>query len=246
MDAIFAKFREALETRNGYLLASTITPQSPSDKPAQLAEFVRSSNAQQIHTDVRYATVYDKSLSLTTDESKAWLEIYTAFWKAAAGVVAASTQARIPAGHWSAVYDTWKEVLNALIRGYNSGALAAWTVPCLYVAGKYLRNFAILADAQASKLQGSAIFNGGFQDDAVGTIGRHEKLEDAARQINRIFSLCISDRCVCSNSNSHPKYEKQNAENRLQSTNCGLTQMGHLLHHQFDVQDILQGQIALR
>lgn len=85
-----------------------------------------------------------------------------------------------------------------MLRGYTSGAFAIWTLPCLYVAGKYLRMFAIRADEQAVKMGvGSSVMvsaGAGFGDDVVGGMGVNEKLEDAARQINRIFGMCISDR----------------------------------------------------
>lgn len=66
-------------------------------------------------------------------------------------------------------------------------------MPCLYVAGKYLRIFAIKADEGV--LNGaSSVTN--FQDDLNPEAERNEKLEDAARQLNRIFQLCLSDRYV--------------------------------------------------
>ena len=82
-----------------------------------------------------------------------------------------------------------------LIRGYTNCNFEAWTVPCLYVAGKYLRIFAIKADA-GSKNSGDAIYS--FQDDVDPDEGQNEKLEDAARQLNSIFNLCLNDRLVAS------------------------------------------------
>jgi hypothetical protein len=80
---------------------------------------------------------------------------------------------------------------NALIRGYTNFGFEAWTVPCLYVAGKYLRMFAIKADEQSGS---NASFTVGFQDDFNPEGAKNEKLEDAARVLNRIFTLCHSDR----------------------------------------------------
>ncbi len=94
---------------------------------------------------------------------------------------------------WTTVYEAWKELSNALIRGYSSGGFEAWTVPCLYVTGKYLRIFAIKADQETGN---KVVFGGGFQDDFNPEAGKNEKLEDAARVLNRIFQLCISDRYV--------------------------------------------------
>jgi hypothetical protein len=80
---------------------------------------------------------------------------------------------------------------NALIRGYSSGGFEAWTVPCLYITGKYLRIFAIRADGDSGS---NADFAVGYQDDFNPEGGKNEKLEDAARVLNRIFTLCLSDR----------------------------------------------------
>jgi hypothetical protein len=95
------------------------------------------------------------------------------------------------------VYESWKDVVVVLLRGYSNGAFLAWTIPCLYTAGKYLRIFAIKADDNVASLRDSGMAFGGLQEeDAFGSGGKHEKLEDAARQINRIFGICISDRYV--------------------------------------------------
>jgi COP9 signalosome complex subunit 12 len=94
------------------------------------------------------------------------------------------------------VYEAWKEMTNALIRGYSSGGFEAWTVPCLYVTGKYLRIFAIKADEETGS---KVVFGEGYQDDFNPEAGKNEKLEDAARVLNRIFQLCISDRHVVHN-----------------------------------------------
>lgn len=96
---------------------------------------------------------------------------------------------------WNNLYEAWKEVANVLIRGYSSGSFEAWTVPCLYVVGKYLRIFAIKADENTGSNGGN---NGsevnGFQDDFNPEAGKNEKLEDAARVLNRMFTICVSDR----------------------------------------------------
>lgn len=82
---------------------------------------------------------------------------------------------------------------NALIRGYTNCGFEAWTVPCLYVAGKYMRIFAIKAD-EATGASTGAVSN--FGDDFNPDAEKNEKLEDCARQLNRIFQLCLSDRSV--------------------------------------------------
>lgn len=82
---------------------------------------------------------------------------------------------------------------NALVRGYTNCGFEAWTVPCLYVAGRYLRVFAIKADENSSNTNGTAIKS--FQDDDFNPEAeKNEKLEDAARVLNKIFTTCLSDR----------------------------------------------------
>jgi len=81
--------------------------------------------------------------------------------------------------------------MNQLIRGYNNAGFEAWTVPCLYVVGKYIRTFAIKADEETTVGTG-AVTN--FGDDINLEQEENEKLQDAARQLNRVFQLCLSDR----------------------------------------------------
>lgn len=91
--------------------------------------------------------------------------------------------------------------MNLVIRGYSgSSGFQSWTLPVLYTAGKYLRVFAIKADEeQAAKVGNGAVKmeNDGIGDDVTsGGFEKNERLEDAARVINRVFTLCISDRYV--------------------------------------------------
>jgi hypothetical protein len=90
---------------------------------------------------------------------------------------------------------------NALIRGYTNLGFEAWTVPCLYVAGKYLRNFAIKADESAAA---STSLVTTFQDDFNPEAEKNEKLEDAARVLNRAFNICLSDRYVHASTSQSP------------------------------------------
>ena len=92
--------------------------------------------------------------------------------------------------NWSRVYESWKDLANAVIRGYSNNSFEAWTIPCLYVTGKYLRVFAIKADKSGSSTSDTI----GFEDDFNPDAGKNEKLEDAARVLNRMFQICLSDR----------------------------------------------------
>ena len=82
-----------------------------------------------------------------------------------------------------------------LIRGYNNHGFEAWTIPCLYVAGKHLRVFAIKADAERNQDTSTEVVAvQEFQDDFDMETEQNQQLEDCARQLNRIFNLCLSDR----------------------------------------------------
>ena len=92
---------------------------------------------------------------------------------------------------WTKVFNAWKEFSLALIRGYTNFGFEAWTVPCLYVAGKYLRIFAIKADKDAATTTALTNF-----DDFNPEDGQNQNLEDAARILNRVFQTCLADRYV--------------------------------------------------
>jgi len=202
MEAVFKDFKDALEAENGYAIASTITPIAPRNDPGRLYTFYRASNAYSIQADVKYAIIYNNDIKLHKQEGNAWLDVFVAYWKVVGEILAAeeATNTRKPhEADWAKVYETWKEVANAVIRGYQTGAFPAWTIPCLYVAGKFLRSFAIKADEHAAQSKGSVTFNAGFQDDVVSSAEKNEKLEDAARHLNRMFTLCNTDRYVAYN-----------------------------------------------
>lgn len=200
MEAHLQTFTRAHTIRNGYVLASTLVPVSPPNNPTYLQHLYSSTTPQNIETDIRYATIYNSALQLPRKEATAWCELYIAYHHTVAAVAAAEYPSTFPAQRkpWGQVYERWKEVANALHRGYSTAGFAAWTVPALYTIGRYLRFFAIKADDEANATT--------TLDDVptATTIGEdiadaHEEnahLEDCARQINRLFSLCISDRYV--------------------------------------------------
>ena len=197
MDAVFQDFRQAIRANDGYALADILTPIAHPNDPLRLNSFFHASNSSNIQTDARYALVYNSDVKLAKAEANAWIEIFVSYWRAIGELLNAEdgeNQGREHESSWSRVYEAWKEVVNALIRGYQANVFEAWTIPCLYIGGNYLRKFAIKADEQAEMQKGSVTFNAGFQDDVVGALEKHEKLEDAGRQINRVFALCISDR----------------------------------------------------
>lgn len=199
MDALFHDFKQAYYLRNGPMLADTLSPIALARDPTRLRVFHSQSDDYSIASDVKYQVLhYDKSIDITKAEANAWVDIYIAYWKALGPILNAEHVAL--EADWSKIYDSWKDVANALIKGYSSGNFPSWTVPCLYVVGRHLRVFAIKADEIAGTASGGIqMRTGGFQDDIASDIGKNEKLEDAARVINRIFTLCISDRYVVVN-----------------------------------------------
>ncbi|KAK8222434.1 COP9 signalosome complex subunit 12 [Phyllosticta paracitricarpa] len=195
MDALIDSFRRARAGGDGYALASTITPVPPKKDAGLLYAFYRSTNAFSVQSDVRHRLASNHALHMPKAEASAWTEVLVAYWKAIGEILAAEeTTFQKRDADWAKVYDAWKDLVNALIKGYSANHFPAWTIPCLYVASRYLRIFAIKADEVAAKAKTKPTFSSGLQDDIAGTFGKNDKLEDAARQINRIFSLCISDR----------------------------------------------------
>lgn len=171
-------------------------PIAPASEPQRLALLYQEINSFNISLALRNGLLTPKAdLRLSKAEGNAWVELYVAYWKFLGETF--PTAEFNDQQLWLKIYEAWKEVANALIRGYTSAGFQAWTVPCLYVAGRFLRIFAIKADESSKGSGDDGKFpSGGFQDDVAGELGKNEKLEDSARMINRIFTLCISDRYV--------------------------------------------------
>lgn len=200
MDTVFQTFHQASSRFAGPLLATTLSPIPPDDDPTLLHRFHRDSNVFSIQSDIQ-KYIKARPLYLPIAEANAWIDIYVAYWKALGEILRAET------GHhrddWAIkVYEAWKEILTLLIRGYSpTSGFEAWTMPCLYTVGKYLRVFAIKADEEQSKTSEQ---NGGpvkmeldgLGDDVMESVEKNKWLEDAARVINEVFRLCISDRYV--------------------------------------------------
>lgn len=238
MESIISAFVRAFQSESGYDLAAVFTPIAPKHDSGRLYSFHRSTNAYSVQTDVRYALT---ELHMPKGESNAWVEVFVAYWKAVGEVLAAEEALNIgknqgkssaESADWPKVYDAWKDVLNAMHRGYSTNYFEAWTIPCLYVSGKYLRVFAIKADETLAKRKGGVAFNAGFEDDVADGEGNTEKLEDAARQINRIFSLCISDRSVVLSQMCSLLHTPVHCADERQGTARRVTQMGPILHYQ--------------
>ncbi|KAI9689879.1 MAG: COP9 signalosome (CSN) subunit [Bathelium mastoideum] len=198
MEQVLYDFRTAIRASNASLLASTITPAPPPHDPGRLYAILRSTNSYGVEADVRYGITYNsREISLRKGQSAAWLDVYIAYYKVISLVLDAeekTNQNKFGEADWNGVYEAWKELVSSLIKGYTGGHFDGWTTPCLYVAGRYLREFALKADEANTLIKGAVTFNSGLQDDVVGALEKHDKLEDAAMILNRIFGLCISDR----------------------------------------------------
>ncbi|KAG9231898.1 hypothetical protein BJ875DRAFT_102742 [Amylocarpus encephaloides] len=192
MDSVIQDFRKAYSAGDGYGLAQTLSPIPPSSQSERLQKFFQSTNYASAQKEFRNQILYDNSgPKMPMDEGNGWVEVYTAYWKAIGEILSAEAAAQSNArSSWTKVYDAWKELTNVLHRGYSNCGFEAWTVPCFYVVGKYLRIFAIKADEDAATSTTTMTNFDDFNPEAE----RNEKLEDAARQLNRIFNLCLSDR----------------------------------------------------
>lgn len=91
MEAIFKNFREAHIGGNGYHLSETLLPISPSGEPGRLRNFFNSTNAANVKGDIQYNVLYDRqsTLRLSTEEGKAWVDVYTAYWAAVGEIIKA-------------------------------------------------------------------------------------------------------------------------------------------------------------
>lgn len=226
MDSLITDFARAINSQDGYALSDTISPMSPNNDSGRLYALRRATNASSVLSDFRYAIGNNPNIDLDRQESGHWIDVYVAYWKAVCEILAAeeavntsknSGKGQNAGTHWDKVYAAWKDLLNALYKGYQTSSFEAWTIPCLYITGKYLRVFAIKADQSAAGRKGGASFNAGFEDDIVDDEGGNEKLEDCARQINRIFGLCISDRYTFPLSRLLALCSDNNPERLLQS-----------------------------
>ena len=244
MDNLFKDFQQAHLVASGPLLASTLVPLAHPEDPSRLKRFYQSSRLASISSDIRSGLLAhtNTNVRFLKGEGNAWVDVYVAYWRCIGEIIAIEEGSR---DGWASVYEAWKELTNTLIKGYSGSWFDAWTVPCLYVTSRYLRVFAIKADeyGQGTRL---VAFNTGIQDDIASELGKNEKLEDAARIINRIFTLCISDRYVAnSDSALHNSTTSHVLRLAIQSATRRLQKVGTLSYHQSPFQNIFQGEHTL-
>ncbi|RDA95425.1 hypothetical protein CP533_5481 [Ophiocordyceps camponoti-saundersi (nom. inval.)] len=211
MNDLFEAFAQAHALRNGYLLAQTLSPVPPLDDPQRLVRVWQSTNAHAVRGDIKnfikIGTAHQRSLD--SEEVKGWVEVYTSYWKALGEILAGESGnvRRIthslanlklteePQSTWTNTYEAWRELLSMLIRGYNNFGFEAWTIPSLYMVGKYLRLFAIKSDEERSRISidpsaGVAMMHDDFDPE----LEKQAQLRDCEQHLKRIFTLCLNDR----------------------------------------------------
>ncbi|KAI0999330.1 hypothetical protein K3495_g8864 [Podosphaera aphanis] len=197
LSTLSQEFHKSYHEGSGYDLSQTLSPIAPSWNPDRLQKIYQSTNFQHVEQDLRNQILFDRQLSirLSREEGEAWVSVYLSYWKAIGEILKADaeTEANLKVS-WTNVYEAWKEVTLSLIRGYDKNFFEAWTVPCLYVAGKYLRIFSIKADDSTVK-KTTSVDKIQVEDLSVDS-DEHEKLEDAARILNKIFQVCLADRAA--------------------------------------------------
>ncbi|PSR94195.1 protein CSN12 [Coniella lustricola] len=189
MDFIFQEFGSAFKSGNGYELARTLSPEQGTDL---LKIIWKATNHHQAKDYLRRNLKRETSIS--KQELDAWIDVFHCYWLTAGAILAAQGDIVAPGPHsWAKVYEAWRDLTQALTRGYRGAGFEAWTIPCLYIAGKYLRIFALKADQdRTSKPADEAALT--LQDDFDPEAEAHQTLEDCARQLNAIFGLCLMDR----------------------------------------------------
>lgn len=207
MSSIFADFHQAQRIANGNLLATCLAPINTTHDPRRLQSLSQLSNWQTVSADVRYHLFQQPgSVKLSKQETNAWVDIFVDLWKCAREL--SDLEAEI-GGDWSRAFEAYKELCNHLIRGYSNFGFHAWTIPCFHTAGRYLHTLANRADREAKSGANTDAFNSELADDIVNT-NQHEKMEQAAWVINRMFSMCLSDRAELTDSRKWGIYSATN------------------------------------
>lgn len=235
MQAALAPFHEAYASALAQPVAAFLSPFAPAHDPGRLYEFFRASNEDKIEGDVRYALKSNKTTRMSNKEAGAWVEIIASYWRAVKEIIKsdeAANQGRLGDRQYVAVYDAWKDLTGAFIKHISGGLMPPWAIFTLYFTANHLRKLAIKADEQLARSKPAAL-NDSYSDDIVGAVAQNQKLEEAARVFNRIFALCLGDRCVfCFNTQIISNVPQKSRSVRISKVGC-------LLHRQSAIQDIL-------
>lgn len=195
MDRLFRDFGKAVHAGDGTALAATLVPEAPLNDPSRLRNIWNGARSHDAKPSIK-RKIQNSTDALNHSEVQGWTEVYYAYWKALGEIISLQNQGRNAEGKqttWTDVYQAWKELTLALHRGYTNHGFEAWSIPTFYVAGKFLQIFAVRADGERNA---TATFGGDatFQDDFDAEQEKNQLLEDCARQVNRLFQLCLSDR----------------------------------------------------
>ncbi|KAI1101062.1 PCI domain-containing protein [Jackrogersella minutella] len=196
MDSLVKDFRTAFAGMKGDQLAETLRPDFHTSSHKLLAIWGRGS-LRETTSDLNFLFYSDPArLRLSQEETTGWFEIYLTYWKAVGEIIAVEgsrKDGKSSNASWTKVYEAWKDLTLQVIRGYTHYEFENWTIPCLYVAGKYLRLFAIRADEER-KSGNEVTSESVMQDDFDPESEEHKMLEDCTRHLNRIFQTCLNDR----------------------------------------------------
>jgi hypothetical protein len=239
MQAALVPFQEAYATALAQPVAEFLSPVPPPNDPGRLYEFYRASNDEKIEGEVRYALRFNKRTRMGQKESDAWADIVIGYWRAVKQIILvdeAANQGKLGDRQYLTVYDAWKDLTSSFIKHISAGSLPAWAIFTLYFTANHLRKIAIKADEYLAKAK-PATANTSFSDDVVTTTVRSEKLEEAARVFNRVFALCLGDRCAIIYNRCHI-FSLTRAQ---KPRHVRVSQMGCLLYSQSSIQDLLQG-----
>ncbi|KAF5003767.1 hypothetical protein FDECE_9697 [Fusarium decemcellulare] len=193
MNETFEQFAQAHMERNGYKLAQTLSPVAPPEDPHRLLSLWRSTNSHSVEGDIKHFIKSSTShrRKLDRGQTAGWVEVYNSYWKATGEILAGKDGKST----WTKLYEAWKELTSILVRGYNNHGFEAWTIPTLYMVGKYLRLFAIKSDEERrAKLWDSGPGFSLTSDDFDPQHDKQLQLRDCEGHLKRIFTLCLNDR----------------------------------------------------
>ncbi|KAI0474087.1 PCI domain-containing protein [Xylariaceae sp. FL0804] len=193
MDGLIHEFRAAYNAMKGDQLAESLLPDIPKYGP-RLQALWGAGDVRSATSDLHFLFYNDQSrVRLSKEETSGWLEVYLSYWKAVGKILAAEGLRSDAKASWTDVYQAWKDFTLHVIRGYSNFGFENWTIPCLYVAGSYLRLYAMRADAERNRSAENTAMTG-FQDDFDPQAEEHKQLEDSTGHLTKIFQLCLTDR----------------------------------------------------
>ncbi|KAI1636475.1 PCI domain-containing protein [Biscogniauxia mediterranea] len=194
MDGLIHEFRVAYAGMKGDQLAETLRPDTQLYANKLRALWGRG-DFHAANADLEFLFKHDHSRVrlASKDETEGWLAIYFSYYKAVGEILAAEGPLNGSKSSWVKVYAAWKELTLLVIRGYTNHGFENWTIPCLYVAGKYLRQFAIRADTERNSSNNDAAMTS-FRDDVDPTAEENKQLHDCTNHLTKIFQICLTDR----------------------------------------------------